>query len=287
VDVASKLLKLKEWLTIPEAARHLSEIMAEPVGEADLLQMALDGHIKLSVYFPNRAKARMGRLIPYKDVPTTALPSLFGTGTVLYTEGYPLSDKQEAGEFAPDAPFIHFGHEVMTIDGIWDLAMVGNERFDIEYDLQRLINGPEVKMLNIEGTFLNRSDGTWAALQDRFEDQVITNTDGTKKAITGSYYPAGGLGLDCVRVVRVSEVLALQSTIEGSALDKPLSNRERDTLLTIIAVLCKGANCDYTRVAKTAGHIHRTAEDMEISIGETTIETHLKKIPNALGARTK
>lgn len=287
VDLVSKLLKLKDWLTIPEAARHLSQIVAEPVSEADVLQMALDGHIKLSVYFPNRAKAQMGRIIPYKDVPTREFLFQFGEGTVLCTEGFPLNDLKEGEQFAPDAPFVHFDEEVLTIDGVWDLAMLGNERIDIEYDLQTLIDGPEVRMVNIEGTFLNRSDGTWAALQDKFEDRTITNTDGSKMKIDGSYYPAGGLGLDCVRVVRVSEVLALQSKLDENRLDKPLSNRERDTLLTIIAVLCKEAGCDYKKHAKTAGNIHGTAALMNISIGESTIESHLKKIPNALGTRIK
>ncbi len=59
------------------------------------------------------------------------------------------------------------------------------------------------------------------------------------------------------------------------------------TLLTIIAVLCKEAKLDYSKPAKTAGLIQSTAEGMGISIGETTIEGHLKKIPDALESRMK
>ncbi|UVH54707.1 hypothetical protein NWF24_17830 [Variovorax paradoxus] len=59
------------------------------------------------------------------------------------------------------------------------------------------------------------------------------------------------------------------------------------TLLTIIAVLCKEAKLDYSKPAKTAGLIRSTAEGMGISIGETTIEGHLKKIPDALETRMK
>ncbi|MDP4835522.1 MAG: hypothetical protein NWS01_00020, partial [Burkholderiales bacterium] len=64
----SKILKLRQWVTVPEAARHLTQIMSEPVAEADVLQFALDGHIKLSVNFPNQAKARIGQIRPFKDV---------------------------------------------------------------------------------------------------------------------------------------------------------------------------------------------------------------------------
>ena len=69
--------------------------------------------------------------------------------------------------------------------------------------------------------------------------------------------------------------------------DRPLKGRERDTLLTIIAALCKDAGYDHTRHAKTAGLIQSTAAKMGVSIGETTIEGHLKKIPYALGTRMK
>jgi hypothetical protein len=66
-----------------------------------------------------------------------------------------------------------------------------------------------------------------------------------------------------------------------------LGNRERDTLLSIIAALCKEAKLDYAKPAKTAGLIQSTAAQMGIQIGETTIENHLKKIPNALASRAR
>ena len=76
------------------------------------------------------------------------------------------------------------------------------------------------------------------------------------------------------------------STTEGESA-KPLMTRERETLLTIIAVLCKEAKLDYTKHAKTAGFIQSTAAIMGVAIGETTIENHLKKIPDALATRMK
>ena len=283
----SKLFKLKEWVTIPDAARYLAQIMNGTVSEADVLQMALDGHLKLSVDFPNRAKARLGRVIPYSDVPHRELPSLDGEGTFKYADGYPLHDLKNGAQLNTETPFLHFSGEIVSIDGLWDLAMMGNERIDIEYDLQSLIGGPEVTMTNIERTFLNRTDGTWATLQAQFEDRTITEADGKKKTIKGSYYPAGGLGSDCTRVVRTSEILALQTKLDGNTLDKPLANRERDTLLTIIAVLCTEAKLDYNKCAKSASLIHGIAASLGLSIGETTIENHLKRIPDALAGRMR
>ena len=69
--------------------------------------------------------------------------------------------------------------------------------------------------------------------------------------------------------------------------DKPLGTVERHVLLTIIAVLCKEAKLDYEAPAKTADLILSTAASMGIAIGKTTIKDHLKKIPEALAARTR
>ena len=56
-----KLLKLKEWLAVSDAAKHLSILFGEEVVEADVLRLALDGHLTLSVLFVNGASARCGR----------------------------------------------------------------------------------------------------------------------------------------------------------------------------------------------------------------------------------
>lgn len=74
---------------------------------------------------------------------------------------------------------------------------------------------------------------------------------------------------------------------DAPVIEKPLGNRERDTLLSIIAVLCKEAKLDHTKHAKTAGFIQGAASSMGVALGETTIEGHLKKIPTVLRTRTQ
>lgn len=64
--------------------------------------------------------------------------------------------------------------------------------------------------------------------------------------------------------------------------EKPMGTKERRTLLTIIAVVCKEANLDYTKASKTAGLIHSIALQMGLNIGETTIEGYLKKLPEVV-----
>lgn len=61
----SKLFKLREWLTPPETAKYLSVVLGEEVAEADVLRLALDGHLTLSFHFLNPAEALAGYVIPY------------------------------------------------------------------------------------------------------------------------------------------------------------------------------------------------------------------------------
>lgn len=66
-----------------------------------------------------------------------------------------------------------------------------------------------------------------------------------------------------------------------------LKTRERNTLLCIIAALCKEAEIDYSKPAKAANIIQGAVASLGASIGESTIEGHLKKIPNAVESRMK
>lgn len=97
-------------------------------------------------------------------------------------------------------------------------------------------------------------------------------------------------------VVRRGDVRVTASAIEAilsqpssatAIVEKPIETRERNTLLCIIAALCKEAGYDYNKAAKTASNIASTAAGMGLQIGETTIENHLKKITDALGSRMK
>jgi|GEM_PF-3508151 len=85
----------------------------------------------------------------------------------------------------------------------------------------------------------------------------------------------------------IAELAAYRGTRKRHVLEKPIATRERNTLLTIIAALCKDAGYDVSKHSKTAGLIRNTAASMGVTIGETTIEMHLKKIPYALEARTE
>ena len=164
-----------------------------------------------------------------------------------------------------DGQFLHLADKVESITGVWDLPLIGAETLDVEHEFQQLTGGPEVTLTVLDGTFVENATGEIAQIQDRFDSpemkaiqqEVIDKlkTMGVKQELKlrekklppddkRNYFPAGGLPHDSVMVVRTAalaefqELLAEQDSDEARvAIDKSVGQRERATLLTIIAAL--------------------------------------------------
>lgn len=158
-SVYSKLSKFKKWQTLPDAAKHLSYMWGVDITEADILRFALDGHLKLSVCFVNQTKARRGIVVGREDVKwgefsrdlDGIVPNLVveAEGEILrYMESVKLDDTR----------FLNLSDEETTIEGVWDLHMIGSGRLNIENKYQRLIGGPRVDFQDLGGPVVESSD---------------------------------------------------------------------------------------------------------------------------------
>lgn len=190
----NRLFKLKEWLTIPDAARHLSGVCGEPVTEADVLRLGLDKHLTLSAQIVNGAPAKIGKVVPLEQARTTIFPgdaSKLADGAMPHLSRLPRltagSDMQEldaeilAGinsgalihaitDISIDADqYLQLEDALTSVSGVWDLPMIGAETLDVEHRYQQLTAGPEVKGIHLNGTFLTRPDGEWAQLLQRID----------------------------------------------------------------------------------------------------------------------
>jgi len=86
--------------------------------------------------------------------------------------------------------------------------------------------------------------------------------------------------------VPVSNLIS-NAKIEKQTLEKPLNTRERETLLTIIAALCKEYKIEISKPSKAADLIQSMTDSLGAHVAKRTIEEHLKKIPDALVTRMK
>lgn len=318
----SVLLSLKEWVTLQEAAQHLSAFFKESVTLADIYRFALSGHLTLSSNLVNHARARKGRKIAIRDAGFRLITSFadderdeeqfthlnFSEETM--PEFHAWLEKDPANKELLAAPeprrkFVlikgnqisatecaQFDEEVTSIQGIWDLAMLGAEQLDIEHALQCEIGGPEVTLVHLDGVYLTGADGEIAWLQEHFKNNECASERQAKMRLDdpNAYYPAGGLPSDSVLVVRTKHLLQFveNTSAGGQASDKPLDERERSTLLCIIGALSRLSGLDLSEPFKAANQIQVLLEQDGVkSPALNTIGKHLQKAKDVLTDRAQ
>lgn len=158
----SKLFKLKKWLTLQEAINHISVALDEPVTEADIYRFALDKHLTLSVNFVNGTCAFLGQ----RD------SSDKGLGVNL--DKFSLEEINILNDFW--LPSLD-STQVRSIQGVWDLTLLGSEAIDLEFNYQKLTSDVEVTLVGLEGVFVKKDD-VYASLLTDFEDNEFQ--DGSK-----------------------------------------------------------------------------------------------------------
>lgn len=249
----SKLFRLKQWLTISEAARHLSTIFQELVSEADVLRLALDRRLTISVNFVNHAKARRGQVVPkadarWREVLPFVVEHLVRKGGDVRTPVYVLEGIQIDEEHV-----LELEEEVVTLDGVYDLPLIGAEALDVENECQRLNGGPSVTLINLQGVFVQESDQVMYQLVERLDCQDMCrallelDTEAGKEAASmlppapkeDPFIPAGELPHDAVLVVRTEALRALLERVEAeSEGDEPeLDTRAETTYRRLIGAL--------------------------------------------------
>jgi len=220
----SKLFMLKQWLTIPDAARYLSIILGEEVSEADVLMLAIDGHLTLSINFVNCTLALQ------------IMSTLSELEADIRASGNrPLFDINKAFRFKDKADMI---------EGVWDLLLLGKGPAIIKKSYHELKNGPIVIDYG-SGIFLKGKSKQIVALQEGRPRTLIDHN----KMEKGKYryyhmdpanlYLSGKLPDDSMFVVRTDALMNLQKHFFQRTFseDKPLDAREERTYLNIIGAL--------------------------------------------------
>ena len=274
----SRLFKLKEWVTLPEAAKRLAITLGEEVTESDLLRLALDNRLRLSVNFVNYAYAKLGTVgdpekARYLDIPNDLLAAVKAKTPDEYKGGY---TKTRMGVRLKGGEVIDMEKGIFELNGVYDLPMIGGEGLDIEHRFQMLTGGPAVELESMDGAFV-KSGEFYLQLQEDYENNEYmhgslayfnklkvsfskheVSIPGLKKPTEDQkrerenflevrksnpkekrYFPACGLPKDSVLVVRTDALIDFEQSLQGKSgnLEKSLSTKERNTLLTTIGVL--------------------------------------------------
>jgi len=318
----SKLFKLKEFLTLEEAANHISTVLGETATIADLYRFALDGHLTLSVNFVNHANVKKGKWVKTKDIEFKLVENSLFAGTK-FDKPYKIPANYELHVTEDD--WISLEKTVTSIDGIWDLTMAGGEKLDIEHYYQQLTSGLEVTLCTLDGIFVQR-DNVVCQLQQDFDDNEYQ--DGSKaqqeimeryiannqlnehrvkqiraefkedrkkyleerksKPNENNYFPSGGLDeQDHVLVIRTNEITRFIQSLESpSSSEKPLTSKERNSLLVLIGALCKQVDIDHNQRGIASSLVAMT-EIIGSPLTDDTIRKILRQIDDAVALRNK
>ncbi|QBH98443.1 hypothetical protein EKN56_19835 [Limnobaculum zhutongyuii] len=201
--VKSKLLKVKKWVDLNEAASRLSIALNEPVNALDLLELALDGELVLSVKFPFDKKYVAKKMWEIHTPMGERMRKLFSfscffsgkdENDVNYIEkeneyliakhkeflekshGCELSEEQKTFDYYCNSVQMvewKYGEIDYLEEQIYELSMLGSESIDIMWLIQANKNKEMDELTNLDGVILRDNDGILYNLQEKFDEKYI------------------------------------------------------------------------------------------------------------------
>ena len=172
------------------------------------------------------------------------------------------------------------------IEGLWDVFMDSIARKQLEHDYEWTASRNFIDIGEIGGATVQSG-----AYHFRLEPQQSRSGMSTRPR---SAFPEGSVL--AIRTAALDEFIAARRRSapepsapvqEKDALDNPLGERERTTLLTVIAALCHDAKIDITKPSAAGATIEALTEALGARVSARTIEDHLRKIPDAVERRGK
>lgn len=308
-----KLFNLKKWLTVEDAARHLSIVFGEDVSAADVFRLALDHELTLSIHFVNGAHGRPGTLVPINEASYKEVQMISGSDTLRLYGGPKIRTN------GIESHVLVLEKHVAMLTGVWDLPMIGGDRIEVEQIYQQLTGGPDATNVPMDGAFVEGADGQLCQLQDDLDDnkyfagsaasleslkrhiaakklnpadvEKLLNqhkddrkkflADRSSKPQTELFYPGGHLPEDGVLVVRIDALRELEKNVNGEpeSTDKPLTTTERNNLLKlVIGMAIKGYSHGPAASKSTAPK--EIADDLAalgMTITDDTVRKYLKQ----------
>lgn len=273
----SKLLKLKKFFTIDEAAKYLSSVLEEDVSETDIYGFALERHLTISVKFNSLIEISPGCELSESDLPYNANNSNSFVNRLGHS--------------------IYFEDGVVISEGIWDLSMLGGEFIEIDSLHKSATDGRTWECPRVDAVILKKNSVfcKLKCLESNLDEAPHVISDGEVRDLTEERIDCLTLGYYSHRlVIRKEELNRFIHSLDDEQTvipviteeDKPLASRERNTLLTLIGVLCNDLGINPSVRGVTAS-VQAMTELAGTPISDDTIRKILKEVPTALEQRHK
>lgn len=273
----SKLFTLKEWLNVPDAAQYLSKAMNEVVTEADIFRLAVDGCISLSIYFANQTCAVGNYSMTNIDANNLSWALVEG------------AQHEGVGGIEPGCHIFPIKRPMFGIERLVDFPLIGNERL-LQHEYFKRAGGPEIIEAGCEGIFVILDSLFPDGFYEKSEEKVV-HLEGRPllrlaELTTGKIKTSHELPSDSFFALRTTALTKFLQSLDCDQpiIDRPLAPTERNTLLIIIAALCKKAGLDPS-ARDAASDVVRLADAVGVKLDDGTVRSKLKQIPDAIAAR--
>lgn len=225
IGTMKKIYKLKKWLTLEETAKCLS-FELEDITVADVLQLAIDKVLRISVNFPHDWKGKICDI-------TTDTEKADRYKEVIGLDGKPYNlyeyEKCSETEYIKVLPEIyHFKA------GIYELKLIGNEKLDLEFMMKLENNLPAANVIQLNGFYVSSSKGIIIERQST----MYNNFCDIKTRKQDSFdYPCAGIK-DIEGAFFVVQTEHINEFLENLEYDEP-SNLSLDNALYLIAEMLR------------------------------------------------
>lgn len=169
--------------------------------------------------------------------------------------------------------------------GLWELPMQGSARVFVEHEFSLRQRLPFIEVDWRKGANVTRAGVSCRLPGDEGASGPFWR--GRSAIPYGSCLAVKLADLRIFESDHLGHKQPEQPSAAADRVDKPLGERERASLLIIIAALCKEAKIDISKPSKAAQTIAHGISQLGVEVAARTIADHLNRIPETLDRKSK
>lgn len=208
---------LKSWLTLQDATSHLAQLTGEhAVEEVDILRLAMDHRLNLSVVFTDRVQASPCHPVNSGEVEYQEVANLSGKGMVSLPIGGEILE-------APGGALLRVADYIVELhhDTAFDLPLIGGELSAVQRRYWNLLGANHEGTTNLDGAFVTEGNGDTRQFF-RLVDKLPFRTPGEFRG----WYPVGDLPTCAVMVITQRSIQAFVAALAQAA--EPTTNKTNE-----------------------------------------------------------
>ena len=226
-----ELLDFKEWLTVLDAAKHLSILFKEEVTEADVLQLAFEKKLKLSIHILMNTPAKRTEFLNKADL-----------------ENYPQfytsdanCDFHQCNDLGNAALSVR-EDKIQFLVGTLDLPMIDGKQAAIERKFRQLLGLSSLNENYVDSIYVEDA-GNFYELQEQLSDPIYLNLpeganllEVQRASAMQGYIHARNFPSDAILVVRISSLREFEQAVirAPTIFDKTAPALDRTALIRLV-----------------------------------------------------